>query len=158
MRRLPHGRHGRQPQRAPITRSTRTSSRAQGCHATATTFDVNGFQSQVQAALTQIETWFNAQGLLDARAAPRPTRRSRRRSSATATGTRISPCPAPRIDGALLTQDQAGALYNYILVARGGAYGVHNPKYIAQILYDSYYALTGRPARGVSAAPAVSRA
>ena len=48
------------------------------------------------------------------------------------------------LDGGLsLTQDQAGALYNYILVARGGAYGVHNPKYIAQLLYDSYIALTG---------------
>ena len=29
------------------------------------------------------------------------------------------------------------------VVARGGAYGVHNPKYIGQILYDSYFALTG---------------
>ena len=84
-------------------------------------------------------------GVPDARHAPRPTRRSRPRSSATATGPTTSPCPAPRSTGALLTQDQAGALYNYILVARGGAYGVHNPKYIAQILYDSYNALTGLP-------------
>ena len=38
--------------------------------------------------------------------------------------------PGATLDGGLLTQDQAGALYNYILVARGGAYGVHNPKYI----------------------------
>jgi hypothetical protein len=45
----------------------------------------------------------------------------------------------------LLTQDQAGAVYNYLTVARGGAYGVHNPKYIAQLLYDSYFSLTGLP-------------
>lgn len=53
------------------------------------------------------------------------------------------PVPGASLEAGLLTQDQAGALYNYILVARGGASGVHNPKYIAQILYDSYYALTG---------------
>ncbi len=51
--------------------------------------------------------------------------------------------PGATLDGGLLTQDQAGALYDYILVARGGASGVHNPKYIGQLLYDSYYALTG---------------
>jgi hypothetical protein len=56
------------------------------------------------------------------------------------------PVPGATLDGGLLTQDQAGALYNYILVARGGAYGVHNPKYIGQIVYDSYFALSGLPA------------
>ena len=51
--------------------------------------------------------------------------------------------PGGSLEGGLLTQDQAGALYNYILVARGGASGVHNPKYIAQLLYDSYLAVSG---------------
>ena len=37
------------------------------------------------------------------------------------------------------------SLYDYILVARGGAYGVHNPKYVAELLYDSYFALSGLP-------------
>jgi hypothetical protein len=45
--------------------------------------------------------------------------------------------------GYSLTGDQAGALYNYILVARGGAYGVHNPLYEKELLYDSYVAVTG---------------
>ena len=48
---------------------------------------------------------------------------------------------ARSLEGGLLTQDQAGALYNYILVARGGAYGVHNPKYVGEILFDSATAL-----------------
>ena len=61
--------------------------------------------------------------------------------------------PGGALDGGLLTQDQAGALYNYILVARGGAYGVHNPKYIAQLLYDSYFALTGLPLAAFPARP-----
>ena len=53
--------------------------------------------------------------------------------------------PGGALEAGLLTQDQAGAIYNYILVARGGAYGVHNPKYIGEILYDSYFALSGLP-------------
>ena len=57
---------------------------------------------------------------------------------ATETGTRTPRCP-----GVTLTAAQAGALYNYILVARGGAYGVHNPLYEEQLLYDSYMAVTG---------------
>ncbi len=42
-----------------------------------------------------------------------------------------------------LTQDEAGAVYNYLLVARGGASGVHNTTYIAQLLDKSYFAFTG---------------
>ena len=31
----------------------------------------------------------------------------------------------------------AGALYNYLVMARGSGLGVHNPKYTKQVLYDS---------------------
>ena len=44
-----------------------------------------------------------------------------------------------------LSADQAGALYNYFIVGRGGALGVHNPKYVQQLLFDSYVATTGNP-------------
>ena len=44
-----------------------------------------------------------------------------------------------------LTPDQAGAVYNYIIVARGGALGVHNPKYTKQLIFDSYVAIKGLP-------------
>jgi hypothetical protein len=47
--------------------------------------------------------------------------------------------------GVTLTAAQAGAMYDYILVARGGAYGVHNPLYEKQLMYDSYEAVTGNP-------------
>jgi hypothetical protein len=112
------------------------------CHAGTTTFDINGFQSQIQSALTQMETWLNAQGFLTrAAAAPyTPLTAAQLGDGQWATD---QPVPGASLDGGLMTQDQAGALYNYILVARGGASGVHNPKYIAQILYDSYHALTG---------------
>ena len=50
-------------------------------------------------------------------------------------------------DGGILhlTPDQAGAVYNYIIVARGGALGVHNPKYTKQLIFDSYVAIKGLP-------------
>jgi hypothetical protein len=114
------------------------------CHATATNFNVNGFQSQIQAALTQIETWLNAQGFLT-RAAAAPYTPLTSAELGDGNWAIDNPVPGATIDGGLLTQNQAGALYDYILVARGGASGVHNPKYIAQILYDSYFALTGLP-------------
>jgi hypothetical protein len=113
-----------------------------GCHTTATTFDVNGFQSQIQAAMTQIETWFNAQGFLT-RATAAPYTPLTTAQLGDGNWDLDQPVPGATLDGGLLTQDQAGALYDYIVVARGGASGVHNPKYIAQILYDSYHALAG---------------
>jgi hypothetical protein len=117
-------------------------SSCQGCHAGTTTFDINGFQSQIQSSLTQIETWFNTQGFLTrASAAPYTSLTSAQLGDGN--WDQDSPVPGATLAGALLTQDQAGALYDYILVAKGGASGVHNPKYIAQILYDAYYALTG---------------
>lgn len=51
----------------------------------------------------------------------------------------------PRPNADILTADEAGALYNYLIVARGSAYGVHNPVYTKQLLFDSYQALTGNP-------------
>lgn len=114
------------------------------CHATATTFDVNGFESQVQSSLTQIETWLNAEGLLT-RAQSAPYTPLTAAQLGDGSWDQDQPVPGGAIAGVLLTQDQAGALYNYIVVARGGASGVHNPKYIAELLYDSYFALSALP-------------
>ncbi len=123
-----------------------------GCHAGATSFNVNGFESQVQAAMTQIETWFNAAGLLT-RAESAPFTALTSAQLGDGSWDQDQPVPGGAIDGGLLTQDQAGALYNYILVARGGAFGVHNPKYIAELLFDSYFALSGLPLAAFPARP-----
>jgi hypothetical protein len=114
------------------------------CHATATTFDVNGFESQVQAALTELETWFNSHGFITRASAPPyvPLDPAQLGDGNWKLDLTVA---GATLDGGLLTQDQAGALYNYILVARGGAYGIHNTKYVAQLLFDSYFALTGSP-------------
>jgi hypothetical protein len=42
-----------------------------------------------------------------------------------------------------LSADTAGALYNYLLLARGSANGVHNPVYTRELIYDSYKSLVG---------------
>ena len=115
-----------------------------GCHATATSFDVNGFQSQVEAATTEVETWLNGKGMLT-RAETAPYAPLTPAELGDGLWSTDQPVPGGTIDKQPLTQDQAGALYNYLLVTRGGASGVHNPKYIAEVLYDSYFALTGLP-------------
>jgi hypothetical protein len=114
------------------------------CHAGATTFDVNGFQTLMQGELTQIETALNKQGLLTRSTGPAPYPALTTTQLGDGNWSQDMPVPTSAIDGgAPLTENQAGAVYNYFLVARGGASGVHNPVYIGQILYDSYFALTG---------------
>jgi hypothetical protein len=122
------------------------------CHSGATTFNVNGGQGLVQGELTQIEGALNTMGLLTrspaAPYAPLTTTSSGNVPAQVGDGnwSEDLPVPTSSIDGGLpvpLSADQAGALYNYLLVARGGASGVHNPIYIEQLLYDSYFALSG---------------
>ena len=110
------------------------------CHAGITTFNVNGFQTQMQAELTQIETYLNGLGMLT-RATTAPYSPLAATELGDGNWFQDEPVPGSSLDGGLLTQDQAGALYNYILVARGSAYGVHNPAYVGQILFDSATAL-----------------
>jgi hypothetical protein len=110
------------------------------CHAGNTTFNINGFQGDVQSALTAIETWFYGQNFLT-RADAAPYTLLTMAQLGDGNWAEDEPVAGATLDGGLLTQDQAGVLYNYILVARGGDYGVHNPRYIGQLLYDSYQVL-----------------
>jgi hypothetical protein len=116
----------------------------QQCHAAATTFDINGFESQVQSAMTQMETWLNTEGMLT-RAPMAPYAPLTAAQLGDGNWSTDQPVPGSAVDGGLLTQNQAGALYDYLLVARGAAYGVHNPVYVAQILFDANEALAGVP-------------
>jgi len=121
------------------------------CHAGATTFNVNGGEAGIKAALTEIETYLNTQGWLTrAEASPYPV------LAEAELGDGNWPIDFPNPSGpgiAALTRDQAGAFYNYILVARGGAYGVHNPVYVRQLLWDSYFALAGKSLTSIPARP-----
>ncbi len=110
----------------------------QSCHTGVTTFDVAGGQTAMTAALFQVEAALNTAGYL--------TR---------ATASPYTPLTSANLmDGAFasdnangsaagLTANQAGALYDYLIVARDGSLGVHNPTYAQQLLYDAYVAVTG---------------
>jgi hypothetical protein len=110
-----------------------------GCHAGAKSFDVAGGQSTVKAALFELQRALNDAGMLTrATAAPYdPLSAAELADGAFATDTSR---PNPSVT---LTADQAGALYNYFIVTRGGALGVHNPTYVKQIVFDSFVAIKG---------------
>jgi hypothetical protein len=113
-------------------------SACQSCHVDATSFDIDGGQSLIKTAMFFLEAGLNSAGYLT---------RSTAAPYAALAGTQLTDgafdTDQPRPGGPALTADQAGALYNYILIARGGATGVHNPKYTQQLIYDSYNAITG---------------
>ncbi|HXX68462.1 MAG TPA: hypothetical protein VEK07_14835 [Polyangiaceae bacterium] len=114
------------------------------CHAGATSFDVAGGESLTKAAMTDLERALNDQGWLTrSTAAPYAALTDPDGGGGqVGDGNWADDTPAP---GHTLTAGQAGALYNYILIARGGAYGVHNPLYVQQLLYDSYVAVMDSP-------------
>jgi hypothetical protein len=117
------------------------------CHAGATSFDINGGQTRMTAAMHELQIALNDAGYLT-RSAAAPY--AALAASELADGAFALDQTRPGgvgIDGGsgALTADQAGALYDYIIVARGGASGVHNPKYEQQLLFDSYLALKGLP-------------
>jgi hypothetical protein len=116
-------------------------SACQGCHAGTTTFDINSFQTDVQTSLTQFELYFYQQGMLT-RADVAPFTPILETEVGDGNWADDEPIPGATIDGELMTEAQAAALYNYLLIARGSGFGVHNPKYVAQLLEDSYLALT----------------
>ena len=119
-----------------------------GCHATAVNFDVNGGQSLVRASLTELRTVLNNAGALTQTAtAPYLALPASVIADPAADMTLDKARPNGAADGGatVLAADQAGALYNYFLIARGGAMGVHNTKYTQQIVYDSIVAMGASP-------------
>jgi hypothetical protein len=104
------------------------------CHQDAKNFDVSGGQTAVKSYLQTLRELLNTDGLL------------------TRDGT--TPLVDPDLhdqnfneDNALpkngVTADEAGALYNYFLIARASGYGVHNPNYIKDLLHDSVVKMNG---------------
>lgn len=115
------------------------------CHSPApTSFDVSGGETIVKSVLTDVERAMNDLGWLT-RSSSSPyvaLSDADGGSGQVGDGNWDQDDPTP---GAVLTAPQAGAIYNYMLVARGGGYGVHNPLYEKQLMYDSYMAVTGNP-------------
>jgi hypothetical protein len=139
------------------TMTPRLATCTKTCHVGETSFDHLGGQTRVKALLTELET------LLDGCSNPGTPATC---TAMTGPGllTRTSAPPAgvfpsglqafERGDGNFkldvartystpvkLNTDAAGALYNYFVIARGAAFGVHNPTYVKEILFDSILAM-----------------
>lgn len=104
---------------------------AAGCHVGQTTFDVAGGEGQIRGALQELRVFLNDAGLLT-RSAAAPYLALQPAELADANFALDLTLP-----GATLDADHAGALYDYLLVARGSASGVHNPNYTKELLFDA---------------------
>lgn len=111
-----------------------------GCHSTAKSFDVGGGKTAMTAGIQELRVALNLKGWLT-------------RSEA-APYLPLSPDELAdkhlQLDNTMpgstgLTGDQAGAVYNYLLLARGSAGGVHNPLYVRELIFDSVSSITGSP-------------
>lgn len=104
------------------------------CHAGARDFDVIGGQTQTKDGLQRLRIRLNELELLS-------------RDGTSALSSEALSDEDFAHDEALpkagVQADVAGALYNYFVVARGSAFGVHNPRYVGQLLYDSLEAVEG---------------
>lgn len=109
-------------------------SACQNCHAGATSFNILNAQTHTTEKLQLLRATLNGLNLLS-RDGVAPL-------DATALADKNfdedRALPASNVPA-----DTAGALYNYFLVARGGALGVHNASYTSQLLYDSIQAAGG---------------
>lgn len=110
------------------------------CHTqyTGTDFDIQGGRSIVKNALKELETALNDAGLLTrALAAPYGPLEDADLADGQF-NLDLSRPTAAKLDGPV-----AGALYNYLVLARGKDLGVHNPTYAKQLLWDSIRQITG---------------
>jgi hypothetical protein len=105
-----------------------------GCHSTATDFDVAGGQTDVKIKLQSLRVKLNSLLLLTRDGVNKLT------DDDLADEEFAEDEALPKSDVDATT---AGALYNYFVMARGSALGVHNPNYTGEILYDSIEAIHG---------------
>jgi hypothetical protein len=107
-----------------------------GCHGSSPpSFDINGGQSDMKTLIQRLRVALDTLGLLTQDGT------SRLIDGQLTDGEWELDKARPQ--GMGVSAAQAGALYNYFLVVRGSAFGVHNPKYTEQLLYDSIQAAGG---------------
>jgi hypothetical protein len=111
---------------------------AAGCHTTAKSFDVGGGQSAMKGGIQELRVALNALGWLTrSPAAPYEELTAEALEDQQYGEDKVRP-------GAMgLLPEEAGALYNYLLLARGSGGGAHNPIYVRQLIFDSVEAVTG---------------
>ena len=116
-----------------------SSCQTSGCHESTTSFDVIGGQSLTISRLQDLRVALNNADLLT-RSAAAPYERLTTEQLAAQDFARDEAKPKNAVPA-----DQAGALYNYLLIARGSAGGIHNPLYVRQLIWDSLEATTSAP-------------
>jgi hypothetical protein len=116
------------------------------CHAGVTSFDVNGGQTLDATEMSELEADLNAAGFLTRATAAPYGPIADAGVAADLFASDFARGGATTSDGGALglSAPQAGALYNFFLIAKGGGGGVHNPKYTQQLIFDSVFALTGK--------------
>jgi hypothetical protein len=118
-----------------------------GCHAgdAPTSFDINGGQSIMKEMIRELRTALNTATYL--------TRDGTNPLTAGELADDDFKLDEPNPATGMISGEHAGALYNYLLLARGGAGGIHNPRYTKQLVYDSVLAVTGNPPSSIPARP-----
>jgi hypothetical protein len=109
------------------------------CHTTytGTTFDIQGGQTTVRNALRELQALLNqAKMLTRANTAPFGELTEEELADGQFHLDRVRPGNAPGTH-IVANKDTAGALYNYLIVARSKDLGAHNPTYVKQLLWDS---------------------
>jgi hypothetical protein len=126
------------------------------CHDTyqGTTFDVQGGQSTMGDAIAELQAALNGAGYLTrSSSAPYAPLSDEELADRQFDLDKVRPGSGP--GGANLVADAAtaGALYNYLVIARGRDFGVHNPTYVKQLLWDSIKQITGVKPTTLSSRP-----
>lgn len=88
----------------------------QNCHSGFTTDNITAYQEDIKFMVAELEDKLVEAGLL----------------SVDNEGTIGSP-----ISGQVVSNDYAGALFNYFIVYEDGSWGIHNPRYIKNLLENS---------------------
>lgn len=86
------------------------------CHESLTTLDYNGVQTEIKEMVAELEAKLIEAGLL----------------AVEHEGEMGHP-----VSGQVVSNDYAGALFNYFIVYEDGSWGVHNPRYIKKLLENS---------------------
>ena len=101
-------------------------------------FDVQGGRTLVRSALKELATLLNDKGLLTrSEVAPFGPLDADDLADGQFHLDRTRPGSGPGGANQVLDANTAGALYNYLIIARSKDFGVHNPTYAKQLLWDS---------------------
>ena len=109
-----------------------------------TTFDIQGGQSTVRKGLVELQGLLNDAGMLTrSPSAPYTALTEEQLGDGQFHLDTVRPNSAPGGGHIQANAPTAGALYNYLIIARSKDFGVHNPTYAKQLLWDSIRQIKG---------------